>query len=240
MGCIDLFIIKIDCDQDQTIKVDTTVLNTIMNSVEQSAKNEANTGIWTVNVVNFTNNGTDTCGFQIYQGGIQNTDIVNSFTTDQIAQINTQISDGIKNAIAQQELSGLAAFLTQSGDQSEGADLSTTITNAITNSINQSVVNEAWNTDTTTQIINVVNNGLLEGDSCTIVQQSTLNIRVTNLANNLQSSFQDNKVLNDVLTYAKQDETAGSFAPLLRALIIGAIIIVALIVIGAVIIYAVS
>ena len=237
--CIDFVLIKIDCDQDETIKVDTTVLNSIMNSIEQSATNKDKTIVKQNAIITIKNTETGSirCNPLILSNNLtQQTIIVDKFDNEQITQITNKIVDNIKSELSQAQLSGLGAFLTTAGSQKEGADVTTTIKNAVKNSVNESIINDAWTSDSTTETIDLINAGVIESkDSCQFLNSDLLHVRVINVAKNLQTSFQNNEVLNQVLTYAKQNQTTSSLSPLVKALIIGAIIIVVLLIIGGII-----
>ena len=92
--CLDFFLIKIDCDQDETIKVDTTVLNSIMNSIEQSATNKDRTIVNQDAQITINNTGTGKIicsNFSAVNNLTQQTTIVNKFDNEQIAQITNQL-----------------------------------------------------------------------------------------------------------------------------------------------------
>lgn len=234
--CFSWLFLKIDCDQDSTIKVNTSILNTILTTTEQTVANSGTTNVSQVSFVNLINNGTINCPtFSITSGNVQTTAIINSFTTSQVSDISNQISDKIVNELSTEQEQGLLAFLAANGSQVTSDQLNTQVKNSVTNIVTQSLINNFWANDVQSTSVTLVNNGLLEGDNCKIVAENKLSLRVTNIANSMQTSLQQDAFLNQILTYAKSNQSSGTdLSDITRYLIIGVIVIVVLLVVGAI------
>lgn len=213
--CLNFVIVKIGCDNDNTIKIDTKIVEDVMNSSEQIYKNSVGVTSNAINALSFTNNGSVICNFEIYQGNINNTTIVNTFSPEQASQINTDLENKVADDIDQEQTEGILSFLNsigQAGSMKNSQNITKQVQISLTNVLKQTAINELWNTAKGTNTAVVVNNGLIEGDNCKIVQGNTLNIRVTNVANGIQSGLQNDTFLNNLLTYSKQSQKNDDFS----------------------------
>ena len=234
--CFSFAIIKIDCDQDSTIKIDNSLLNEAINDVEQSIINSGTTTVSQVNVVNIDNASTgviDCNNLTIGTYGIQTTQIINQFNSQQISQIKANIASKVQNEASAEQNQGLLAFLAASGDQTTTEDVNTRVTNIVVNAVTQDVINRFWATDAQSGRVNLLNYGTIEAENCNFVASNQLNLRVTNIANTIQTSLQQDAFLNQILTFAQTDQRAGTdLSDIARYLIIGAVVIVVIIIIA--------
>lgn len=236
MVCLNFLLIKIGCDSDNKIKVDTSIMVSVMNSAEQSAVQNGSTSIAAINQINLTNGtgGTFNCGdgFVLSQTNNQTTRIINQFTTQQISNISTNIVSQVQSQLSQSQVQGILAFLNNltQGTVKNEQDIVNKVKESVTNAVNQTDIASIWNQNTATNVLNIVNNGLIEGSSCKIIQQNLADVRVTNIVNTLQANLQNDTFLNSLLTYSQQTNSSGVFS--LKWLIIAGIILGSLIIIG--------
>jgi len=234
--CLNFILVKIGCDNDNTIKIVTSVLVDVMNSVEQSNINTVGTDSFQISNITVNNNGTIKCkdGFSIYQGNIALTSIVNTFNSQQLDQINTQIVSKIEDTLSQQQTEGILAFLNslgQAGSVTNSQDITNKVKESVSNAIKQTAINELWAGTRQSNGIVLNNNGLIEGDACNIIQKNSLDVRITNIATSLQTNLQNEAFLNTLLDYSNQSQTSASLA-WLKWVFLAIIAVVVLIVIG--------
>ena len=213
MTCLDFFLIKFgDCGTTQSITIDTSVLATIMNTVEQDSKNTINTGIYNTNILNYTNNGIVICpdGWSITQRNVTESVIVNTFTSEQVAEISDKMVDQIVDKLDAEQKRGLLNFLNEafSSGFKNMEDVTNKIQEEVKNSISQAHLNSIWDTNTNANVLNVTNNFLIEGGGCDVTQSNAANVRVTNYATELQTTLSNNTFLNAIATYAKAGQTS--------------------------------
>jgi len=215
--CLNFFLIKIGCDNDNTIKVDTSILTTVVNTVIQRNVERSVDNARFVQDLVVNNNGTFNCpgGFTIAQTNDVNQTTINNVNVTQSAQINTSMTNNVKDELTQEQVTGILGFLNsigQAGSVTNGADITDKVKEAVKNAVTQSVVAEALNGDYANQTLTLNNNGVVEGGSCNIVQNNAFNIRVTNLATTVQATLQNDAFLNDLLNYVKQTQKSDDFS----------------------------
>ena len=177
--CLNFFLIKIGCDNTNSIKVDTSVVVDVMNTAVEIAKTEGNNQIFTINEI-FINNGPTgriiCSNFSIGNFSTQNTLINNTFTTQQVSNIQTNIANQVQDDLTQQQTAGILAFLNslgQAGNVTNSQDITNKVKESVTNAVKQIDINEIWNSDVTQNIITIDNEGLIEGDQqCEIANKS--------------------------------------------------------------------
>lgn len=241
--CLNFLIVKIGCDNDNTIKIDTEEFVKVVNTVVQSfiAKSDANVETFNKLSIAVGNSGVFNCpgGFNIYQTNQNNVTTVNDINLDQISQINTSIVDDVRSQLTQEQVQGILAFLNsigQAGSVNNETDITNKVKEAVMNAVTQEITTGSWAGAVVNNDLTITNNGLIEGGACNIVQQNILNVRVTNLVTAVQTTLQNDQFLNYLLTYDKQTNTSGLTFNWLTYLIIGIVVIGVLLVIGAIIV----
>lgn len=237
MTCLSFLLIKFgDCGTTQSITIDTSILASIMNTVEQDAKNTINTGIYNTNILNYTNNGIAICpgDWSISQTNVVSNVVVNTFTSEQVSEISDKMVDKIVDELDAEQKRGLLNFLNEafSSGLKNMEDVTNKIQEEVKNSISQAQLNSIWDTNTNSNVLNVTNNFLIEGGQCAVTQSNAANVRVTNYATELQTTLSNNTFLNDIATYAKAGQTSGILS--WKWVILGIVILIAVIIIGVV------
>lgn len=215
--CLNFLIVKIGCDNDNTIKVDTSITETVVNKVIENNVGKAGSDTVVVNTLNVTNNGVFDCpgGFNISQTSNINVRTINKVNEVESAQINTSMTNNVKDQLTQEQVTGILGFLNsigQAGSVKNGADITQKVAEAVSNAVNQSIINEAWAGTFDTGTLNLTNNGIVEGGACNIVQSDAFDIRVTNLATTVQTTLQNDTFLNNLLAYVKQTQKSDDFS----------------------------
>ena len=237
--CVNLIVIKIDCDTDQTIKIDNEALNEIITNVTNSVSIDSSTRISNINSLRVNIGGNVDCtDVNFNQQNNSQVSIVNSFTDEQKATINNDIINKIRNTLEQEQIQGLTAVLnnlTQAGAVNNKQDLINKITNSVKNTLDNIDINNFWTGINQGNVLTVNIAGNLSGENCNFVQTNFLNARVVNTAEAIQSNLAQDKFMNEVLTAAKQTTDTGDVSRLLKWIVIGAVAIVGLLIIFAVI-----
>lgn len=234
--CLNFFLIKIGCDNDNTIKVDTSIVLDITNNIVQENINKVGSDTVAVNVLNINNSGTFNCpgGFNISQTNNLNVTTLNNINSVQSTEINTNMVDQVQDNLTQEQTEGILAFLNSIG-QAGSVNNSTQITNkvkdAVRNAVTQELINQAWAGNYGDNILNINNNGVVEGGSCNLVQTNPFNIRVTNLVTSVQTTLQNDQFMNYLLDYVKQTQSSSSLS-WLKWVFIAIIALVVLAVLG--------
>ena len=234
--CLNFFIIKIGCDNENKIKVDTSIVVDVMNTASQTAITTGNNQIETINqiIINNAATGIINCpNFTIGQSNVQNTVINNTFTTQQVSNIQTNIVDQVKDGLTQSQTQGILAFLnnlTQSGSVINSQDITNKVKESVSNAVKQVDIMKIWNSDISSNTITINNLGLIEGKDCDIVQTNALNVRITNITNALQENLQNDAFLNSLLAYSNQNQDSGVIS--LKWIIIAIVIVIVVIIIA--------
>ena len=235
--CLNFLIVKIGCDNENKIKVDTSVTVDVLNTASQTAITTGNNQIATINQI-FVNNGVTgriICDFTVSQQNVNSTVINNTFTTQQVSNIQTDIVNQVQDKLTQEQTQGILAFLDsigQAGSVTNSQDITNKVKESVTNAVRQVDIMKIWNSDISSNAITITNLGLIQGADCNIIQSNLLNVRITNITNAIQENLQNDTFLNNLLTYSNQTIKTGTFS--LKWIIIAIIIIVALIIIGVV------
>ena len=215
--CLNFFLIKIGCDNDNNIKVDTSILTSVVNKVIQSNKERSVNNLVVVNDLIVNNNGVFNCpgGFTIAQTNDINETTINNVNITQSSQINNSMTNNVKDQLDQEQVTGILGFLNsigQAGSVKNGADITDKVRESVKNAVTQSVVAEALNGTYVNNQLTLNNNGIVEGGACNIVQNNPFDIRVTNLATTVQTTLQNDTFLNNLLAYVKQTEKNDDFS----------------------------
>ena len=233
--CLNFFIIKIGCDNDNTVKIDTSVLLEVTNTVVQDSINRFSNTVVGVNELVVNNSGVFNCpgGFNISQTNYENVQTINKVNTVQSAEINTQMTNKVEDKITQEQTKGILAFLNsigQAGSVNNSQDITNKVKEAVKNAVTQSIIDEAWTGDYADNKLTLNNSGVVEGGACNIVQNNALDIRVTNLATTVQKTLASDAFINDLINYSLQTQTSAVFP--WKWLILAGVILAALIIIG--------
>lgn len=237
--CLNLILIKFDCDTDQTIKIDTSELSSIISNVTNSVSNNSSTRISNINTLKVNIGGSVDCNNVTFtQQNNSQVSIVNSFTDEQKATINNDIINEIRNKIEQEQIQGLTAVLnnlTQAGAINNKQDFTNKITTSVKNTLDNIDINNFWTGVNQGNVLTVNIAGNLSGENCNFVQTNYLNARVVNTADAIQTNLAQDQFMNEVLNAAKQTTDTGDVSRLLKWIVIGAVAIVGLLIIFAVI-----
>jgi hypothetical protein len=243
--CLNFIVVKIGCDNDNTIKIDLEEVINVVNTTTQSFGASGDSNVITVQFLKFVNGkgGIYDCpgGFVAGQKNDITTQVINNITDTQAAQIRTDIVNKITDQFTQDQTQGILAFLNsigQAGSINNSTDITNKVKESVSNAITQEVVIKAFANTYTDQVFEFDNEGLVEGGSCKFIQENITNIQVNNLVTSVQTAIQKDAFLNDLLNYVKQTQTSGFTFNWLTYLIIGVVIIVIIIIIGAIIIAA--
>lgn len=242
--CLNFFIIRIDCDNDNKIKIDTSVLVDVMNKLDQEFKNQAGSDTVSYNNLMVNNNGTFNCpgGFTVSQTNDTTTTTTNTFNSNQQSSISTNIVTQVKDELTQSQTEGILGFLDsigQSGSVTNSQDITNKVRESLTNAVRQVNYNSLWTGTSDSNLLTLNNNGVIEGGQCNIYQSNIANVRITNIANSLQSSLQNDQFLNTLLDYSKQTTDTGTLG-WLKWVILGVIVLVVLIIVGVLLYFAFS
>ena len=215
--CLNFLIVKIGCDNDNTIKIDTQQLTTVVNTTINTIADRAESNARSINTVDVTNNGLFDCpaGFTIKQVPVDNVTTIDKVNNTQATEINTAITDKVQSKLSQQQVQGVLGFLNsigQAGSIKNGTDITNQVKESVRNAVTNSIITEAVNGAFDVQTLKLTNNGIIEGGSCNIIQQDILNVRSTNIASNAQNNLQNDTFLNSLLNYVKQTQKSADLS----------------------------
>ena len=237
--CFSLGLLKIGCDTEQKLKIDNSILNELVNNVEQTAIANNSSNVSTIQSITIDNGpGAKILCKKFLATNDLNQDIkiINEFNVDQLAQLKTEIESSIVNQMTQAQQQGLADFLAKNGDNTNVGDIDNSVKNIVKNNISSTAITNAMNGVAVGQNITFKNLGELSGDDCEFVNKAYQNIRITNLAKVLQSALADNSVLSSISSYSSQATKSGTevgdFFNLIGTIVGGVIAVGILIAIG--------
>jgi hypothetical protein len=223
MGCLSLGLLKINCDTTQSLVVDNSVINNLLNEIENEAKNTQNANLSTIQTVSVINGVTLIPGTDIALQGVikcpnlnlinnlnEETEILNQFDSNQTVQLQNKIDSEIRNELSQEQQQGVTDFLAKNGDNSQITTILNGVKNDIKNIVSQNFVNKSIVGVFKNQGVEFTNFGIIDGTNCNFINNGLLKVRVTNLASSIQGALAKNTSLNLMLSYAKQETESGN------------------------------
>jgi len=234
--CFSFVVLKIGCDQTNSVQINTDILNSVTNTISQNAVNNSEQGITSVQTISVSNNpwALPGCTGSVQQCVIpakiccpqlslvntldKSIQILNKFNADQVTQLQTQMASQVQNETDQKIMNGFLNFLAQNGNETNSTELTQHVSNVIKNSINQSLMDNYWTGISENQAITINNNGgTIAGSDCELLNESLLNLRITNVSKALQRAIASDSIINQMINYSNQTGGGGNeFGDLLK------------------------
>jgi hypothetical protein len=242
--CFSAVLVKINCDQENKIKIDNSVLNELINEIDQSATSLSENLVRVGQEIQINNDtgGVIRCkNFNITNKQIADIQFYKSFESQQTADLKTKVENAVTNESSQSVTNGVLAAFANSGDITNEATLNNAVKNIVKNAITQDMIDQAFSATDIGQTIILNNKGTIEAEQdCNFLNDGYYNIRSIQLTKNLQGAIQNNSVLTTIQNTVGQFQESGNELGNLFTtigIIVGAIIgVVILLAVGVVLI----